>query len=107
MNKGHIAVYEVYDTVVVFRSFVAYTPALDHFELGNRHLYRFDAFAVYGSREDQRIGLIMVIAYAMVHGLAFSNEFSHALQYPHGDMAVRECEAEKFGFGLAVITLFA
>lgn len=88
LNKGHIAVYEIHDTVVIFRSPVAHTPALDHFELGDGHLDCFQPLTVHRGREDKRIGFAVVRAYAVVHGLAFGNEFSHALQYPHRDMTV-------------------
>lgn len=58
LDKGHIVVYEPHDFVVVLRLFVTYAPALNNFELGEGHLYGFDAFAVYGGRKDERIGFL-------------------------------------------------
>lgn len=108
LDKGHIVVYEPHDFVVVLRLFVTYAPALNNFELGEGHLYGFDAFAVYGGRKDERIGffIVSVRADAMVHGLTLHDDFFHTLQHPDSDLPVSEHKAEEFGFGSMVGALF-
>ena len=75
LDKGHIVIYKLHDFVVVLRLFVAYTPALNNFELGEGYFYGFDAFTVNGSRKNKRIGffIVFVRADAMVLSFTLSN----------------------------------